>query len=77
MNKKMNSMLAPRFNAPSKKMEPNFEIGGICALEIGQEFRRAKMWFDALSNPDQQDWLTIARSENPLDAWKAFKRNCK
>lgn len=76
MNKKMNSMLAPRLNASSKK-EANFEIGGIRALEIGQEFRRAKMWFDALSEAEQQDWLTIARSENLLDAWNAFQRKCK
>ena len=76
MNKKMNSMLAPRFNAPSIK-EATFEIGGMHALELGQEFRRARTWFEALSSADQQDWLTIAKSESLLNAWKAFKRSCQ
>ena len=38
---------------------------------------QAQEWFDALSDSDRQVWLTIARSENFLDAWKAFRRKCK
>lgn len=74
--KRLSARLSPRFDAPSKK-EATFDIGGMCALKWGQESRQAREWFDALSDSDRQVWLTIARSENMLDAWKAFKRKCE
>jgi hypothetical protein len=78
MMKKMNSILTPRIKA--KGTEPRgagYEIGGMRALELGQEYSRAQRWFDSLSDSDRQDWLNIARSENLLDAWKAFQRKCE
>jgi hypothetical protein len=60
-------------SSPSKKPVKKFEIGKMCALENADEYRRAKNWFDALSESDKVDWLNIARSERFIDAWSAYK----
>lgn len=78
MTKKMNSILTPRINSrPKANLGEEFDIGGMRALELGQDYCRAQRWFESLSVPIQQDWLSIARSENFLDAWKAFRRKCE
>lgn len=71
---KMNSILSPRMGAkPSKKMPKKFDIGGASALEIAEEHRRAKKWFESLSESVKEDWLNLARSEKVIDAWEKFK----
>lgn len=71
---KLTSLLGQKSRpSPSQKPDKRFELGQMCAIEIGDEYRRAKIWFDALSESDKEDWLNIARSEKFIDAWKAFK----
>ena len=36
--------------------------------------RRGIAWWNALTLRERKDWLAVAKSAVPADAWEAFKR---